>query len=323
MNFFSKRCAVLCLSFAFVAVSHLACSSDGSNAARVAGDGSSEDDIRGKDKDAGPGATPDTGASAPAGAWWRPTNDKPIHWHWQLSDDFVIPRDALPNVTVYDVDGELTPASTVAKAHALGPRVKMICYFDAGAWESYRSDANQFPKSVIGKSDKGWDGHYWLDIRQLDVILPLMKNRMINWCKNKGFDAVEPDETEVWSNDSGFPITKEQNAAYHKALSDMAHSLGLSVGLKGNNTEAVALEPLYDWALTEQCWQYGECTYFKDGFLAKGKAVFDVEYDRSPDCASSNAWKMNACKRDLDVDGPKNSNYLYQPCVPDNRDSWQ
>lgn len=57
---------------------------------------------------------------------------------------------------MYDIDGELTSAQTVAALHALGPQIKVIFYFDAGVWESYRSDVDHFPASVIGKPDTGW-----------------------------------------------------------------------------------------------------------------------------------------------------------------------
>jgi len=263
------------------------------------------------------------GSGAAQGGWWRPTSDKPIHWHWQLSDDFVLPDDALPNVTVYDLDGELTSADTVAALHALGPQVVVICYFDAGVYEDYRSDADSFPASVIGNPDIGWEGSYWLDIRQLDVLLPIMNNRMVSWCKGKGFDAIEPDETEVWSNDSGFAITKEENTAYNQAIAEMAHSLELSVGLKGNNTEAALNEPAFDWALTEQCWEYDECDNFRDSFLLQGKAVFNVEYDVDPDCATANAWHMNSTRRDLDLVGPSSPEYLHEPCIPDSQNAWE
>ncbi len=261
------------------------------------------------------------GAGTPTN-WWRPTPATPIHWHWQLSQDFSFPRDVLPHKTVYDLDGELTSAETVAKLHALGPDVVVICYFDAGVYEDYRSDRARFPASVIGKEDEGWDGSYWLDIRQLDILLPIMRDRMINWCKNKGFDAIEPDETEVWSNDSGFPITKAQNNAFNKAIADLAHSLGMSVGLKGNNTEAPELVNYFDWALTEQCWEYDECALFKNSFIAQGKAVFNVEYNTHPNCTLANQWHINSSRRDLDLVGPTASDYLYQPCVPDTQATW-
>jgi len=254
--------------------------------------------------------------------WWQPTTNQPIHWHWQLSDTFTYPRDVIPHATVYDIDGELTSSDTVMQLHALDPNIRVICYFDAGVFESYRSDASRFPKSVIGKADAGWNDSYWLDIRQTDILMPIMQDRIQHWCKDKGFDAIEPDETEVWSNDSGFPITKAQNNTYNQLIAAAAHSVGLSVGLKGNTTEAGELWPYFDWSLNEQCWEFQECNNLKSSFLDHGKAVFNIEYNVNPDCATANAWKMNSARRDLNLVGPTNANYRYAPCIPDTQDSW-
>lgn len=259
--------------------------------------------------------------STPA-AWWQPTADQPIHWHWQLADTFVYPRDVLPHVKVYDLDGELTSAETVAQLHALDPEIKVICYFDAGVYESYRSDASRFPASVIGKPDVGWENSYWLDIRQTDILLPIMQDRMQNWCKDKGFDAIEPDETEVWSNDSGFPITKDENNSYNQQIAAMAHALGLSVGLKGNASEAPELWQYFDWSLNEQCWEFDECSQLATSFIANGKAVLNIEYNVDPSCAAANTMHMNSARRDLDLVGPTNSAYSYAPCVPDSQEHW-
>jgi hypothetical protein len=263
-----------------------------------------------------------TPSPSPAPTRWQPTPNQPIHWHWQLSDVFVFPRDVIPGVTVYDIDGELNSAETVAKLHSLGPDVKVICYFDAGVFESYRSDADRFPRSVIGNADKGWNDSYWLDIRQTDILLPIMKDRMQNWCKAKGFDAIEPDETEVWSNDSGFPITKDQNNLYNQKIAELAHSMGLSVGLKGNTTEAPELWPYFDWTLNEQCWEFNECDNLKSSFIDNGKAVLNIEYNVNPSCKQANDWHINSARRDLNLVGPTNSNYSYNPCIPDSQDKW-
>ncbi|MFN8485464.1 MAG: S8 family serine peptidase [Anaerolineae bacterium] len=274
-----------------------------------------------------PMAAPSSTVTPGPSSVWQPTTDAPIHWHWQLSSDFTYPADVLPSVTVYDLDGELTSAQTVAQLHALGPNVRVICYMDAGVYETYRSDAAAFQAAdaihhIIGSRDQGWAGSYWLDIRQINVLKPLMLNRINNWCKAKGFDAVEPDETEVYGNNSGFPITVADDIAYNIAFASWAHEAGLSVGLKGNNTEAPQLSPYFDWALTEQCWEFDECDNFKTSFLKANKAVFSVEYDATPDCTQANAMHMNASRRDLDVVGPHDAGYLYQPCIPDTQDHW-
>jgi hypothetical protein len=200
--------------------------------------------------------------------------------------------------------------------------VVVICYFDAGVYEAYRSDASSFPKSVIGKADNGWEDSFWLDIRRTDILIPIMSERIEHWCKNKGFDAIESDETEVWSNDSGFPITKAQNDTYNQAIAALAHSFNLSVGLEGNTTEAGDLVSDFDWSLNEQCWEYDECNFLNDSFLANGKAVFNIEYSVDPQCSQANAWHMNSARRDLDLTGPTNPAYFYQPCIPDALDTW-
>ncbi len=281
-----------------------------------------------------------TYAPPPTGSWWKPSPAAPISMHWQLSQEFQVPRDVKPKVYVYDFDGELTSAATVKALKdwgaSQGQQVIAICYIDVGAYEDYRSDKQKFadaqnklrqqtndPNAKLwGNPDIGWPGSFWLDVRQIELLKPIMEARISQWCKDKGFDAVEPDETEVWSNDPGFPITKEQSHTYTKMIADLAHQYGLSVGLKGNNGEAATLEPFHDWALSEQCFEYDECQNFVDSFVKKGKAVFVIEYSKTPDCTFANKNHLNAAKRDLNLVGPTASGYLYQPCTPDGSVAW-
>jgi len=66
-------------------------------------------------------------------------------WQWQLSGAPDLSVDA----AVYDVDGFLTDAGTVAALHARGRRA--VCYLNAGAYEDFRPDAATFPAAVLGK----------------------------------------------------------------------------------------------------------------------------------------------------------------------------
>jgi hypothetical protein len=198
----------------------------------------------------------------------------------------------------------------------------VICYFDAGVYETYRSDASRFPASVIGNAVVGWANSYWLDISQTNILLPIMQTRMQSWCKDKGFDAVELDDTEVWTNTPGFPITRAQNNYFNQKLAELAHSLGLSVGLKNNIGEAATLSTYFDWSLNEECWQFGECNILKTNFIDKGKAVFNIEYTAAPDCVTANSWHMNSALRDLDLVGPTNPTYIYAPCIPNSQNNW-
>jgi endo-alpha-1,4-polygalactosaminidase (GH114 family) len=51
---------------------------------------------------------------------------------------------------VYDLDLFNTPQRVIGQLHAL--RRKVICYFNAGSWEDWRPDADQYPDSVLGRS---------------------------------------------------------------------------------------------------------------------------------------------------------------------------
>lgn len=269
-------------------------------------------------------------------SWWKPTPARPISWHWQLGQDFSVPRDLKVGVKVYDFDKDMmgTP-DTVKRLKAAIPGAIAICYIDVGVYEDYREDRKAFletlkqyrkdkrdPNAKLwGNPDLGWKASFWLDVRQTKYLLPLMERR-IKDCKDKGFDAVEPDESEVWDNNPGFPISRVQNHAYIKAIAELVHKYNMSVGLKGNNGEAVLLEPFHDWALSEQCFEQGECKNLVDSFIKNDKAVFDIEYAATPDCRYANANHINAAKRDLELVGPSAQGYLYQPCLPDNSITW-
>ena len=55
--------------------------------------------------------------------------------------------------------------------------------------------------------------------------------------------------------------------------------MGFSVGLKNDLSQADTLQPYFDFAINEQCFQYDECAGFQSWPSQYGKAVFNVEYD--------------------------------------------
>ena len=64
------------------------------------------------------------------------------------------------------------PKATVDHLHAMGKKV--ICYIDAGVYETYRSDAYKFQElepRIWGEPDIGWNGSYWLDIRRIAELI--------------------------------------------------------------------------------------------------------------------------------------------------------
>jgi hypothetical protein len=218
-------------------------------------------------------AAPAAAGSAPrattATSWW--TMPQQLTWFWQLQGKI----DNSKQVAAYDIDGFENDASEVAALHAQGKRV--ICYVDVGTAENFRPDYDQFPRSTLGRSN-GWPGERWLDIRRLGALAPIMAARF-QMCREKGFDAVEPDNMEAFSNRSGFPITAAQQLEYDLWIAGEVHSLGMAVLQKNDGEQSAEQEPYFDGALSEQCNQYRECANFEP-YLAAGKPVLNAEYQQ-------------------------------------------
>ena len=216
-------------------------------------------------------------------------------WQWQLTT----PVDLSVSAQMFDIDLFDNSSSVVAGLHDRGR--KAICYLDAGTYEDFRPDRRAFPVSLLGKPN-GWPGERWLDIRQLRVLEPIMRKRLA-LCAKKGFDGVEADNVDGYANDTGFPITFAQQLTYNRWLARTAHELGLSIALKNDLGQVRALEPDFDFALDEQCFQYAECSALRPS-LAAHKAVFEVEYNLAPSrfCARANAAGMMAMRKTLSLD---------------------
>ncbi len=202
-------------------------------------------------------------------------------WQPKVGETFYIQYTGTIDLTrpaqVYNLDWETTTAAQVRQLKSRGVRV--VCYLSAGSSESWRSDNAKIPASVKGKPLDGWDGENWLDVRKTSVLMPIMAARM-DVCKQKGFDAIDPDNTDGWSQQTGFPITKADQVTYQRALSDAAHARGLAVGLKNDVEQLPQMAALVDFAVNEECNAYGECGAYK-AFLAAGKPVYNIEYQRS------------------------------------------
>ncbi len=179
---------------------------------------------------------------------------------------------------VYDVDlyagnGVTLNSAAVTAIHATGAHA--VCYVDAGTWENWRPDAGTYPSTVLGASN-GWPGERWVDIRATSVLLPILSARVAK-CAQAGFDAVDFDNVDGYENDTGFPLTAAQQLTFDTDLAGIAHSHGLSVGLKNDLDQLGQLQNVFDFAINEQCAQYKECAAY-DAWRAAGKAVVELEY---------------------------------------------
>jgi hypothetical protein len=234
-------------------------------------------------------------AASPSG-WWKPPQR--LTWFWQLQGKISNTH----AVAAYDVDGFETEASEIAALHAQGKHV--ICYIDAGTAEKFRPDYDEFPPATLGRSN-GWPGERWLDIRRLSAIEPIMAARF-QMCRQKGFDAVEPDNIEAFANKSGFEISAAQQLTYNEWIAAEVHSLGMAVLQKNDSEQSVQLQPYFDGALSEQCNQYRECGDFEP-YLSAGKPVLNAEYRGKPSkfCPADEAAGIMGARFALSLNGKR------------------
>jgi hypothetical protein len=243
------------------------------------------------------------GAPAADAKRWLP---KPTTaaWQWQLQGkiDLSIPA------RVYEVDGFETPARTVAKLHRQGR--KAICYLDIGAWESYRPDADRFPKSVLGEVYFGYPDERWLDIRRIDLLAPILRDRF-EICARKGFDAVEPDNLAGYENETGFPLSGRDQLRFNRWVAREVRRRGMSVALKNDPAQVRQLVDDFDFAVVEECFAYDECGMFSP-FVAAGKAVFVAEYGKplASICVEARELRFSVIKKGYDLFAKP-----WQPCV--------
>jgi len=204
------------------------------------------------------------------GSWYRPPLS--VTWQWQLIGTVNTTYD----VDIYDVDLFDVSTALIQQLQADGRRV--ICYFSAGSYEDWRTDAGQFDCGDIGNALDGWPDERWLDIRS-ESILEIMQNRL-NMAVQKNCDGVEPDNMDGYLNDSGFDLTAADQLAYNRGIANLAHERNLSVGLKNDLDQVDDLVDYYDFAVNEECFAYDECSLLAT-FIDAGKPVLNAEYEDS------------------------------------------
>jgi hypothetical protein len=256
---------------------------------------------------------PTTPTPSPTAGLWQPAPGE--RWQYQLqSHKGAFPHtggidvgiceapfrgDACVRPDVFDIDlyanlrtGELNTAA-VAAIHSAGGHA--ICYVDAGSIETYRPDYQRFVNfdhgcdgCLIGHpfskifSDENY-ANLNNDQGQRDFMLRMNEARVAK-CKRAGFDAVEFDVVDTWQTSasrSGWHISARTQLIFNRGLAAIAHRYGLAAGLKNDLSQIPQLEPAFDFAINEQCFQYHECDPL-ERFVNDGKAVFTVEYRTAP-----------------------------------------
>lgn len=243
-------------------------------------------------------ATGDTHAIATS--WWAPALGSA--WQIQLSGTV----DTSVDAPIYDVDMIETTDAQLAALKGRG--VKVVCYFSAGSHEDWRADADRFPAAAIGKPLVGWPGERWLDVRDARVRSVLAARMDV--AVTRGCDAVDPDNVDVFANDSGFDLTRADGIDFVRWLASEAHARGLGVGLKNGLDIVPEVVADMDFEVNEECLDFDECDALAP-FIAAAKPVFHIEYvERRDDgpgrlatvCAAPSRAGFSTLVKTLDLD---------------------
>jgi hypothetical protein len=199
---------------------------------------------------------------------WRPAMEST----WQIQLNSTVTNPSL-RAAVYDVDLFDTSDSMISDLHTLGRRV--ICYFSAGTYESWRSDASSFPAVALGNDLSDSDSARYVDTTNAEV-RKIMKAR-IQMAKNKGCDGLDPDHIDSYQVSTGFALTTSTGLDYLSYLTAQARIVSLAIGIKNSPALIKDALSLVDYVVNESCAEYDECDIYQP-FISAGKPVFHIEY---------------------------------------------
>jgi len=275
--------------------------------------------------------------------WWHPTstgaNNGP-EFQWELGSALNLNNakqmgtgalnaagKVAPNPTVFDIDGIDNPASTVTALHNLGD--KAICYIEVGSAGNYYSASDEGIATTyyaqlkaagdMGRKMAGYP-EYYVNINAASTV-SIIESMISKQCAAKGFDAVEPDIDDSYTDKTNFSISEAQNEAYDNTLGAYAHSLGLAWGQKNGDQDpsfAKMQEPVADFLLTEECNYYHTCATVTAPYVAAHKLVLNAEY--TDDWGSSRVQDLQKfCPADISdgIDGALFTSALsgqHHPC---------
>jgi hypothetical protein len=220
---------------------------------------------------------------------WQPA----VGVKWQIELLYAL-NDTSVDADVYDIDLFDNDKTMISKLQGLGRKV--ICYFSAGTYEKWRSDASDFASADLGNNLHDWPGEKWLDTNSNNV-RKIMQTRL-DLAVTKGCDGVDPDNIDAYDNSNGLKLTKDDAINYVNWLAGQAHSRNLSVGLKNGGAIIDSVLSNMQWSVNEQCAQFTECDTYA-AFTEAGKPVFHIEYPKGDTTNNNQAvttsQKSSAC----------------------------
>jgi hypothetical protein len=188
---------------------------------------------------------------------------------------------------------------------------------------------------------RGWPGEWWLDLRGFRHYVPGRRaslhgaavniaaavSRRIHWCALEGQDALEPDDTDGYTNrgvtgvrGGGWRMTRADAAGFERWLAQRAHADGLAIFQKNDAANAARNAPVFDGMIVEECNHYRDPCAGPHGdatpYLRTGKPVLNAEYvqdgeSRSAFCAADVRAGITGALFGVDLRGRP-----YRPCAP-------
>lgn len=244
-------------------------------------------------------------ATAPRRPWQVASTNGVTRYIPNVTSSFHVQLDGEPDfslpVDVMETDLYFTTPANVAQLHANGSYA--IAYMNTGAWQPGMPDSGEYPPSVIGtKPMQGWHEERWLDIRQIAILRPIIHEKM-QLAKDKGFDAVDPDNMDGYTNTDEFHLTKQDQIAFDKMVAEEAHSVGLAVMLKNSGDMMADLVNDFDGTVAEQAYKYNEAEIYQP-MRDANKPVFVIEYNKPKKSeiqdAINRGFNMIKAKKSLD-----------------------
>ncbi|SJM62066.1 endo alpha-1,4 polygalactosaminidase [Gulosibacter sp. 10] len=163
--------------------------------------------------------------------------------------------------------------------------------------------------------DPDWPDELLLDTStgERREAIAVLLGEQLEGCALDGFDAVEFDNLDSFLRSEGL-LEPADNLSLAEQLVDAAHGLGLAAAQKNAAELAAAGAGAgFDFAIVEECGEYGECQAFLDAY----PVVLDVEYvdgDRFAELCASGALPPNAIRRDLALEPAGSPGHVFERC---------
>ena len=222
----------------------------------------------------------------------------------------------------YDPDGSV---EIVVRDMAAPPAADLysICYVNA--FQTQPGEANWSDDLLLKAHGNVVYDPNWPDEALLDTSTEENREHIteiagpwIEQCARDGYQAVEFDNLDSYTRAEDL-LSRDGNLALAEALVQSAHANGLAAGQKNSAQDSVEFQEGagFDFALTESCAYYGECS---DYSAVYGARVLDIEYSDQLTpaefqtlCAEPES-PAGMVLRDRDLVTPEDPAYVFETC---------